>query len=105
MVKLTYKRVSVFIDGTPAPGNPHTIASYINHSCNPNCVVEPIVYQRTLMACVMTTRPIAAQEFLTLDYGPEFEGIGMCRCGAENCRDRDSYMGANRDTPVTVFFP
>ena len=56
-------------------------AWYINHACEPNCVVSG--------RSIITARKIEAGEELTFDYStdidwPDFEMA--CQCGALNCR-------------------
>lgn len=63
---------------------------FINHSCEPNCVVE-IAHDRVH---VHAARDIAAGEELTFDYAYEWEArypVQMleshrCACGARQCR-------------------
>jgi hypothetical protein len=69
----------------------HSPASYMNHSCNPNCYVK----MRTIaVKDVYALRDIAEGEELTHDYTAtsvdQFAGKGFwqeeCRCGSGNCR-------------------
>lgn len=83
--KLTFRRYAypiseeVFIlwDKDPAEWAPQ------NHSCNANTRFDGLN--------VITTRPVALNEELTLDYG-EFLDVSMepfdCRCGAKNCKGK-----------------
>lgn len=68
---------SVVIDG-------HSMAMFINHSCDPNCETEEIRGRVWIRAI----RDIAAGEEITYDYclydGGEDEAV--CNCGAKNCR-------------------
>ncbi len=68
---------SVVIDG-------HSMAMFINHSCQPNCETEEIDGRVWITAI----RNIAAGEEITYDYclydGGEDEAV--CNCGAEKCR-------------------
>lgn len=66
-------------------------ASYMNHSCNPNCFVK----MRTIaVKDVYASRDIADGEELTHDYTAtsvdQFAGKGFweeeCRCGGKDCR-------------------
>ena len=63
---------------------------YINHSCEPNCVVSG---ERDLV----TARAGAKGEVLTFDYSTNtgWDGYRLeCRCGAEGCRGTvTSYWG------------
>jgi uncharacterized protein len=61
----------------------HNLARYINHSCDPNCVIEKT--PRTLW--VLAVRDIQEGEELSYDYGYEVENYKdfPCNCGAQNC--------------------
>ena len=56
------------------------LARYINHSCDPNCVVEKTT--RTLW--IVALRAIKAGEELTYNYGYDAKRY-TCTCGAPNC--------------------
>lgn len=68
-----------------------TPASYMNHSCEPNCVFR---MKSIPVYDVYALRDIAAGEELTHDYTAnavdQFAGQGFwvldCKCGSENCR-------------------
>ena len=68
---------SVVIDG-------HSMAMFINHSCDPNCETEEVRGRVWIRAI----RDIAAGEEITYDYclydGGEDEAT--CNCGANSCR-------------------
>ena len=68
---------SVVIDG-------HSMAMFINHSCDPNCETEEIRGRVWIRAI----RHIAAGEEITYDYclydGGDDEAF--CNCGAKECR-------------------
>src|SRR5438477_6410643 len=76
------------IDGAISAGGGD--ASYINHSCDPNC--EAIITGRKIF--IHARRDIRAGEELAYDYqyertgenDDELEKFYFCRCGAENCR-------------------
>jgi hypothetical protein len=56
-------------------------AWYINHSCEPNCVVSG--------RAVIAERRIGAGEELTFDYSTDIDWPGFrmaCRCGSSSCR-------------------
>ncbi len=64
-------------------------ASYINHSCDPNCEAV-IVDGRIFIEALRTIQP---GEELLYDYqyeregsGPEYDAQYPCRCGSPNCR-------------------
>jgi len=81
------------IDG----GDGGNVASWINHSCAPNCqawIVEHDGGDRRRDRVVIESRSdIRAGEELTYDYGivleerqtPELKRIWACRCGARRC--------------------
>ena len=54
---------------------------YINHSCEPNCVVSG--------RSIVTERNIEKGEELTFDYSTDVDWPGFkmtCRCGSSKCR-------------------
>ncbi len=67
------------LDGN-IPGNR---ARFLNHSCEPNCVVEKIDGRLWIVAA----RDIPSGEELTFDYGYDLEFFRdyPCRCGAAKC--------------------
>ena len=76
---IAYLNEQYDIDGeTPA-----NTARYINHSCDPNCVVEKT--NGTLW--IVARRAIAAGEELSFNYGYEITHYrdNPCTCGAEQC--------------------
>ncbi|HKN57563.1 MAG TPA: SET domain-containing protein-lysine N-methyltransferase [Gemmatimonadaceae bacterium] len=76
------------IDGAISAGGGD--ASYINHSCDPNC--EAIITGKRIF--IHARRDIQPGEELAYDYqyertgknDDELEKFYFCRCGAENCR-------------------
>lgn len=70
-----------------------TPASYMNHSCNPNCVFR---MKSIPVYDVYALKDIAEGEELTHDYTAnavdQFAGQGFwtldCQCGSENCRGK-----------------
>ena len=64
------------------------LSRFINHSCDPNCVLLPINVSGYMRNAIMALRDIAPGEFLSYDYhfdtrhGDRF----VCRCGAAKCR-------------------
>lgn len=75
---------------------PNNDAKYINHSCNPNCIIE-IEDERIW---IYAKRDIKKGEELTFSY--EFdvdEGYPdhVCKCGTENCV---GYIVAEEDRPI-----
>ncbi|KAH0993245.1 hypothetical protein GBA52_004728 [Prunus armeniaca] len=73
-------------------GNP---SRFLNHSCDPNCVLEKwLVFEGETRVGVFAARSIEVGEALTYDYrfvqfGPEVK----CHCGAPNCQ---GYLGSKR---------
>ena len=57
-------------------------ARYINHSCEPNCIIKTIKNR----AFIVSIRPIAPGEELTYDYMYDIECREPCFCGAPACR-------------------
>src|SRR3954449_12396970 len=76
------------IDGAISAGGGD--ASFINHSCDPNC--EAIITGKKIF--IHAKRGIQPGEELAYDYqyertgknDAELEKFYLCRCGAENCR-------------------
>jgi hypothetical protein len=64
------------------------LSRFINHSCDPNCVVHPINVKGFMRDGISSIRDISPGEFLSYDYhfdtkdGDKF----VCRCGAKKCR-------------------
>jgi SET domain-containing protein len=58
-------------------------ARYINHSCDPNCIVQ--LTTRTIW--IVALRDITAGEELTYNYGYELDDTPAhpCTCGADTC--------------------
>jgi SET domain-containing protein len=74
---LKYKRG--FIDGAEG-GNK---SRFLNHSCDPNLVVEEWEVGQTLRIVMRATRDIKAGTELTFAYGRNSDEI--CCCGSKNC--------------------
>ncbi|KAE8710378.1 Histone-lysine N-methyltransferase ASHR3 [Hibiscus syriacus] len=67
---------------------------FLNHSCDPNCVLEKWQVEGETRVGVFAARSIEVGEPLTYDYrfvqfGPEVK----CHCGASNCQ---GYLGTKR---------
>jgi len=70
------------------------VARLINHSCNPNLVVQAVLAGRARSTvlyylAMYAARQIDTHEELTIDYGTFGRGTRhnvTCMCGAENCR-------------------
>jgi hypothetical protein len=56
-------------------------ADFINHSCEPNCMIKNFLI-------MITRRNIRPDEELTADFdsGPEFGVKTKCHCGSRKCR-------------------
>lgn len=75
----------VYIDARHRGG----IARYINHSCEPNCVVHRWKVRGISRACVFALREIEEGEELSFDYQWERKrgrALTKCHCGSEKCR-------------------
>lgn len=59
------------------------LARFVNHSCLPNC--EAVLIEQRIW--IVASRPIAAHEEITFNYGYdlEFYREHPCHCGAANC--------------------
>ena len=65
------------------------IARYINHSCEPNCVVHRWKVRGIIRACVFALRDIGEGEELSFDYQWDRKrgrAVTKCYCGSEKCR-------------------
>ena len=65
------------------------IARYINHSCEPNCVVHRWKVRGIIRACVFALRDISTGEELSFDYQWDRKrgrAVTKCYCGSEKCR-------------------
>lgn len=65
-----------------------SIFRFLNHSCDCNAQFwSQRVGMRRRVVMVSTTRPIAAGEEITIDYGEGYWKAGeVCYCGSKNCR-------------------
>jgi hypothetical protein len=65
---------------------------YLNHSCQPNCVLINVrawnARRRTMerQIWVQSLQPIALGDELTIDYGWPAEAAIPCTCGSRRCR-------------------
>lgn len=69
--------------------NPGGIARYINHSCEPNCIVQKRSVEGVPRLCIYAKRNIDYHDELTFDYGwdPPKNTLGTaCECRSRNCR-------------------
>lgn len=66
------------------------LARYINHSCEPNCIAEVILYDNQKRIIIIANRLIKKGEELTYDYKLDVEtdkGSRIpCLCGSQLCR-------------------
>jgi SET domain-containing protein len=80
-----------YLDATKKGG----ISRFINHSCNPNCVLQKWVVGKRLRMGIFTRRDVQPGEEVTFDY--KFERYGAaaqkCLCGEANCK---GYIGVER---------
>lgn len=66
-----------------------SLARYVNHSCDPNCVVDRWTVNGVVRLGIFGKRDIEQGEELTIDYGWRLDkGIvpTACYCGSEKCR-------------------
>ncbi|XP_078443181.1 SET domain group 4 [Wolffia australiana] len=67
---------------------------FLNHSCDPNCVLEKWHVDGETRVGVFASRDIQPHEALTYDYRfVHFGPMVKCRCGAFNCR---GYLGSKK---------
>jgi len=72
-----------------------SIARFINHSCDANCVIQKWTVGDELRIGIFTQRKIRQGEELSIDY--KYDRIGLhyqpCYCGSHNCAQ---WIGAKR---------
>ncbi|KAK9511382.1 hypothetical protein O3M35_000047 [Rhynocoris fuscipes] len=76
--------IETFVDAYHASN----IGRYLNHSCEPNCVVIPVRIGRLLpMLCFFTSKPVTVGEELTYFYCPNSNVLSKmpCYCGSKQC--------------------
>ncbi|CAL8460742.1 g273 [Coccomyxa elongata] len=78
-----------YVDGGEIGG----VCRYINHSCDPNLYVQPVLCDHADVdlpkICLFAATNIPPFQELTYDYGPQYiqENLdGKCNCGAANCQ-------------------
>lgn len=75
-----------------------SIMRFANHSCNPNTACDLYSWDSDFHLVFVASRDIQAGEFIHIDYGfgshdkENFDGSEICRCGAENCFDRQKFL-------------
>ncbi|GLT49595.1 hypothetical protein SLA2020_231430 [Shorea laevis] len=77
------------------------LSRFLNHSCDPNCIMEKWQVEGETRVGVFAARSIDVGEPLTYDYrfvqfGPEVK----CHCGASNCQ---GYLGIKRKIATLDF--
>ncbi|GEM11406.1 histone-lysine N-methyltransferase SETD2 [Rhodotorula toruloides] len=85
----------VFIDATKKGGK----GRFLNHSCNPNCVVAKWTVGRKMRMGIFTKRDIKMHEELTFNYNVDRYGhvAQECYCGERNCV---GYIGGKTQTDL-----
>ena len=79
------------------------ISSFINHSCDPNCEVYPYKTQGVLILAFVAIKDIQPLDFISFNYGDEYEGFDLCLCGSAKCRDRTRYLKWLRTAPIITY--
>jgi euchromatic histone-lysine N-methyltransferase len=71
------------------------VAAFFNHSCAPNCFVQPVLADhhdaRLPKICIFAAEDVAPFTQLTWDYGTDYASLKFdegCRCGAADCITR-----------------
>lgn len=86
----------LFLDGSASV----SFAPKVNHSCDPNCEFEMFFVDGVLIPGVVSKRVIGAREFLSMDYGTNFDFIKLCLCGTEKCRHREEFLKFIKHNPL-----
>ena len=85
-----------YIDAT-RKGN---ISRFLNHSCDPNCVLQKWIVGNRMVIGIFTKRQVKMGEELTFDY--QFERYGskaqICHCGTSVCT---GYIGKDKEETGT----
>ena len=65
---------------------------FLNHSCEPNCIVEKLQHDGLPILVIFAKCLIAADDELTISYDEEkFHALGFkCSCGAGNCLSKST---------------
>jgi SET domain len=74
-------------------------ARFVNHSCDPNCILLPINVNGWSRCGIFALRDIEAGEFLSYDYHFDTQQTDkfICCCGALNCRGTMKHKSAARN--------
>jgi len=77
---------------------------FVNHSCEPNAIMEKWTVGGLSRMALFTTRKIRIGEEITYDYN--FENYNSlqgqpCKCGTESCRGIIGARGATKEKPLT----
>ncbi|KAK4048419.1 histone methyltransferase set2 [Microbotryomycetes sp. JL201] len=85
----------VFIDATKKGGK----GRFLNHSCNPNCVVAKWTIGKKMHMGIFAKRDIKQNEELTFNYNVDRYGheAQECYCGEPNCV---GYIGGKTQTDI-----
>ena len=89
---MKYKYFDLWVDASEKSYD-KCLATYINHSCKPNCQCLMWAVKGMPRLCFFATRDIKMEEEITFDYGwTSLEaslsgGFGTkCQCGEKDCR-------------------
>lgn len=70
---------------------------YVNHSCNPNAIIQEVNWNDTLALAIISSRQIKYKEEITFDYNSLKHNF-ICFCESDNCR------GSNSRNVVSIIF-
>ncbi|KAM0746946.1 hypothetical protein T439DRAFT_102783 [Meredithblackwellia eburnea MCA 4105] len=85
----------IFIDATKKGG----LGRFLNHSCNPNCVVGKWTVGKKMRMGIFAKRDIVKDEELTFNYNVDRYGhvAQECFCGEPNC---SGFIGGKTQTDI-----
>ena len=105
-IVLGWNDVSIF-QSAKGPMMMLSTASFVNHSCKPNCIYVPSVKKGFLTIRVTDVRGIQAEQELTVDYGGKyFDNRVNCECPYAEFHGKtdvlDGWTRSGRERPLPM---